>query len=83
MHIGTPFSITVVAATAFFYAEEGRVTDRWMTSWSVGEVITLLAGVHYMCMREYWGQVHKSHFVYRYIEWSTTVPLQMVESTSS
>merc|ERR1712118_233466 len=30
-------------------------------------------------MREYWVQVHKSPIVYRYIDWSITVPLQMIE----
>ena len=29
------------------------------------------------------AQVHKSPLVYRYIEWSTTVPLQMIEASSS
>merc|ERR1719195_688707 len=32
-----------------------------------------------MYMREYWVQVHKSPIVYRYIDWSITVPLQMIE----
>merc|ERR1711924_8647 len=30
-------------------------------------------------MREYWVQVHKSPIVYRYVDWSITVPLQMIE----
>merc|ERR1719191_1887856 len=32
-----------------------------------------------MYMREYWVQIHKSPIVYRYIDWSITVPLQMIE----
>ena len=32
-----------------------------------------------MYMREYWVQVQKSPVVYRYIYWSITVPLQMIE----
>jgi len=39
----------------------------------------LVAGVHYMYMREYWVQVQKSPIVYRYVDWSITVPLQMIE----
>merc|ERR1711963_72186 len=42
-------------------------------------LVTLVAGVHYMYMREYWVQVHESPIVYRYIDWSITVPLQMIE----
>merc|ERR1711862_1006999 len=30
-------------------------------------------------MREYWVQVHESPIVYRYVDWSITVPLQMIE----
>merc|ERR1719478_1199870 len=32
-----------------------------------------------MYMREYWVQVHLSPIVYRYVDWSITVPLQMIE----
>merc|ERR1719301_243677 len=32
-----------------------------------------------MYMREYWVQVHSSPIVYRYVDWSITVPLQMIE----
>merc|ERR1719230_2372660 len=32
-----------------------------------------------MYMREYWVQLHKSPVVYRYIDWTITVPLQMIE----
>merc|ERR1712014_197341 len=49
------------------------------TSLHVGGLVTLVAGVHYMYMREYWVQVHASPIVYRYVDWSITVPLQMIE----
>merc|ERR1719207_382900 len=32
-----------------------------------------------MYMREYWVQVHSSPIVYRYEDWTITVPLQMIE----
>jgi len=72
-------SIAMIAATVFFYAEAGTVKSHWKTSLHVGGLVTLVAGVHYMYMREYWVQVHKSPIVYRYIDWSITVPLQMIE----
>ena len=37
----------------------------------------MVAAGHYMYMRVYWVQVHKSTFVYRYVDWSIAVPLQM------
>jgi len=72
-------SIAMIAATAFFFAEAATVVSHWKTSLHVGALVTLVAGVHYMYMREYWVQVHKSPIVYRYIDWSITVPLQMIE----
>merc|ERR1712070_767484 len=65
--------------TVFFFAESGSVSSHWKTSLHVGGLVTLVAGVHYMYMREYWVQVHKSPIVYRYVDWSITVPLQMIE----
>merc|ERR1712099_135227 len=41
--------------------------------------VTLVAAVHYFYMREFWVQIGSSPIVYRYIDWSITVPLQMVE----
>merc|ERR1711977_782611 len=72
-------SIAMIAATVFFFAEAGTVLSHWKTSLHVGGLVTLVAGVHYMYMREYWVQVHKSPIVYRYVDWSITVPLQMIE----
>jgi hypothetical protein len=72
-------SIAMISATVFFFAEAATVFAHWKTSLHVGGLVTLVAGVHYMYMREYWVQVHKSPVVYRYVDWSITVPLQMIE----
>jgi len=72
-------SIAMIAATVFFFAEAATVRNHWKTSLHVGGLVTLVAGVHYMYMREYWVQVHASPIVYRYVDWSITVPLQMIE----
>jgi bacteriorhodopsin len=72
-------SIAMIAATAFFFAEASTVKAHWKTSLHVGALVTLVAGVHYMYMRDYWVQVHASPIVYRYVDWSITVPLQMIE----
>merc|ERR1711972_438878 len=65
--------------TVFFFAEAATVSSHWKTSLYVGGLVTLVAGVHYMYMREYWLQIHRSPIVYRYVDWSITVPLQMIE----
>jgi len=72
-------SIAMIAATVFFLAEAGTVRSHWKTSLHVGSLVTLVAGVHYFYMREFWVQVHKTPIVYRYVDWSITVPLQMIE----
>jgi len=72
-------SIAMIASTVFFFAEAGTVASHWKTSLHVGGLVTLVAAVHYMYMREYWVQTHNSPIVYRYVDWSITVPLQMIE----
>jgi len=72
-------SIAMVAATVFFLMESTYVGLHWKTSLNVGALVTLVAAVHYFYMREYWVQIGHSPIVYRYIDWSITVPLQMVE----
>jgi len=72
-------SIAMVAATVFFLMESMNVSMKWKTSMNVGSLVTLVAAVHYFYMREFWVQIGTSPIVYRYIDWSITVPLQMIE----
>merc|ERR1712139_359466 len=72
-------SIAMVAATVFFLMESTNVGSHWKTSLNVGSLVTLVAAVHYFYMREFWVQIHSSPILYRYIDWSITVPLQMIE----
>merc|ERR1711862_1020898 len=72
-------SIAMVAATVFFLMESNSVGAHWKTSMNVGALVALVAAVHYFYMREYWVQIHSSPIVYRYIDWTIAVPLQMVE----
>merc|ERR1711982_159517 len=81
-HVAISFwivSIAMGASTVFFLMESTSVSDHWKTSLNVGALVTLIAGVHYFYMREYWVQLQASPIVYRYIDWSLTVPLQMIE----
>ena len=72
-------SISMVAATVFFLMESMNVEAHWRTSLNCGALVTLVAAVHYFYMREFWVQIHGSPILYRYIDWSITVPLQMIE----
>merc|ERR1712187_739269 len=59
--------------------ESQSILPNWKTSMNVGALVTLIAAVHYFYMREFWVTIHMSPIVYRYIDWSLTVPLQMIE----
>ncbi len=72
-------SIAMWASTIFFFYEGMRVSAKWRTSMVVAGLITFIAAVHYMYMREFWVTMGESPVVYRYIDWVLTVPLQMVE----
>jgi len=63
----------------FFLWEAVVVSYHWKTSMHVGALVTLVAAVHYFYMREFWVMIHSSPILYRYIDWSITVPLQMIE----
>ena len=72
-------SMGMLAATAFFFLESGSVAAGWRTSVIVAGLVTGIAFIHYMYMREVWVSTGDSPTVYRYIDWLITVPLQMVE----
>ena len=72
-------SIAMWASTIFFFYEGMRVSGKWRTSMVVAGLITFIAAVHYMYMRDFWVEMGESPTVYRYIDWILTVPLQMVE----
>ncbi len=82
-HVAISFwviSMAMVAATAFFFLERDRVSDKWRTSLTIAGLITGIAAWHYFYMREAWmltgGQ---SPTEIRYVDWIITVPLQIVE----
>ena len=72
-------SMGMLAATAFFFLEVGNVSAGWRTSVIVAGLVTGIAFIHYMYMRDVWVMTGESPTVYRYIDWLITVPLQMVE----
>ena len=81
-YVGITFwliSISMVAATVFFFLERDRVVGKWKTSVTVAGLVTLIAAVHYFYMREVWVVTGESPLVYRYVDWLLTVPLQIVE----
>ena len=81
-YVGVSFwivSVAMVAATVFFLYEGAHVKSSWRISILVVGLVTLIAGIHYYYMRDYWIATGESPIVYRYIDWFLTVPLQMIE----
>ena len=81
-YVGISFwliSMALIAATAFFWLEIGRVSAKWRTSLVVSGMVTMVAAVHYFYMRDVWVSTADTPTVYRYIDWLITVPLLMVE----
>ena len=72
-------SMGMIATTVFFFAERNTVAASWRTSLTVAGLVTGVAFIHYMYMREVWVTTGDTPTVYRYIDWLITVPLQMVE----
>ena len=72
-------SMGMLAATVFFFMERGSVAAGWKTSVTVAGLVTGIAFIHYVYMRDVWVQTGDSPTVYRYIDWLITVPLQMIE----
>ena len=81
-YVGVTFwlvSVAMVASTVFFLYEGMHVKATWRLSMLVVGLVTLIAGIHYYYMRDYWISFGESPIVYRYIDWFLTVPLQMIE----
>ncbi len=71
-------SMSMLAATAFFFIERSSVSPAWRASVTVSGLITGIAFIHYMYMRDIWVQNGDVPTLYRYIEWLITMPLQMI-----
>ena len=72
-------SIACLATTAFFFLEHGSVAPAWKTSIAVVGIVTGIAFIHSMYMRNIWVGTGDSPTVYRYIDWLITMPLLATE----
>ncbi|AOR29500.1 proteorhodopsin [Formosa sp. Hel1_33_131] len=81
-YVGFTFFIgcmAMMAASAFFFLSLNQFDKKWRTSVLVSGLITFIAAVHYMYMRDYWGEHQVSPTFFRYVDWILTVPLMCVE----
>ena len=71
-------SMGTLTATVFFFMERGTVATGWKTPVTVAGLITGIAFIHYLYMRDVWIQTGDAPTLYRYMEWLITMPLQMI-----
>jgi bacteriorhodopsin len=72
-------AMAMLAASAFFFLSLSMFDRKWRTSVLVSGLITGIAAVHYLYMRDYWGDFGESPSYLRYVDWLLTVPLMAVE----
>ena len=72
-------SMSCLAATVFLVLERGSVASGWKPSITVAGIVTGIAFVHSMYMRNIWATTGDSAIVYRYIDWLITMPLLTIE----
>ena len=72
-------SIACLASTAFFFLQHGSVAPAWKISIAVAGIVTGIAFIHSMYMRNIWVGTGDSPTVYRYIDWLITMPLLATE----
>ena len=71
--------MAMAAAAVFFFFERSTVADKWKTSLLISGLITGIAAVHYYYMRDYYVSTHETPVALRYIDWTLTVPLMVIE----
>ena len=71
-------AMAMMAASVFFFLSMNSVDAKWRTSLLVSGLITFIAAVHYMYMRDAHAD-GDSTTVFRYVDWILTVPLMCVE----
>ena len=71
-------SMSMLAATAFFFFERGSVVSNWRTTLTVAGIVTGVAFINYLYVRNVYVSQGEAPILYRYIEWIITMPLQAV-----
>ena len=72
-------SMGLLAATAFFFFEIRSVASNWRTTLTVAGIITGVAFINYLYIRNVYVSQGEASILYRYIDWIITMPLQMIQ----
>jgi len=72
-------SMALGSTSGFLIMEKDKISPKWRLSLNIATLVTGIATIHYLYMRNVWVNTGKSPIVYRYIDWFLTVPLQIIE----
>ena len=72
-------SMGLLAATAFFFFERRSVSSDWRITLTVSGIITGVAFINYLYLRNVYVSQGEATILYRYIDWIITMPLQMIQ----
>ena len=72
-------SMGLLAATAFFFFERRSVHPSWRIALTVAGIITGVAFINYLYLRNVYVSQGEAPILYRYIDWIITMPLQMIQ----
>jgi len=72
-------SMACLATTVFLFLERDSVLPNWTVSVTVAGIITGVAFIHSMYVRNIWVATGDSPIIYRYIDWLITMPLLTIQ----
>ena len=72
-------STACLATTVFLFLERGSVLSKWTASVTVAGIITGVAFMHSMYVRNIWVVTGDAPIVYRYVDWLITMPLLTIQ----
>ena len=72
-------SMACLATTVFLFLECNSVASGWKTPIIVAGLVTGIAFIHSMYMRNIWDATHDIPIIYRYIDWLITMPLLAIQ----
>ena len=72
-------STACLATTVFLFLERDSVLSKWTASVTVAGIVTGVAFIHSMYVRNIWVATGDSPIIYRYVDWLITMPLLTIQ----
>ena len=70
--------VSMIATSVLFFLGAFWAAGKWKVPVALVCVVALIAAINYFDMREVWIASGKTPIIYRYVDWTVTMPLQVV-----